>query len=97
MISQNFIADLDMFSSSGDGHRDRGGRKLKRNRKEKKETKDGGCDVAPDMDGTAMLERCRNTWKMAHKNLAQERRRLDIFAETPTTVDFSANHHSFAS
>lgn len=46
-------------------------------------------DVAPNMDGTAMPERCRNTWKIgANKNLAPERRRLDIFAEAQRRSTF---------
>lgn len=35
-----------------------------------------------------MLERCRNTWKMAQKNLAPERRSLGIFAEAQRRSTF---------
>ena len=59
VISQSFIADLDMLSSSGNRYQTNVP-SARQNVSQERSVQ----TVAPNMDGTAMLERCRNTWKI---------------------------------
>ena len=63
LLSQKFIADLEMFSSSGNGSAEAASRKKKTHTL---------CCTKYGWNCNA--RKCRNTWKMAHRSRARETR-----------------------